>query len=274
MRAKRCYSKDCAFRSARLSQLKTWRDMMIYQRNDPTPGGCPSLFDETFAAETANKPISILSAATGGDGSPACPQKSHTPVRFTLLLLLMTAGLAGWAYRHFTQPGFHSSPEAAPILSQARPRSLPAVRADRMPAPRPGDAPTHPVAGSDIAVVEVMQHTLPDSVPHAAAYSHVPADKASALSGRARSMPRVTPQASTSPRVKTPPSLKAGVRTGNKVTSLASAKDASTIKPKVAHQNVAKARSTTDSDVKLLEGILRLIKREDAQEPSAMRPTK
>lgn len=242
---------------------------MIYPSNDATPGDYPSLFDKTSAAGTATNTISILSAATGGDGIPPYPQKNNIRGRFTRLFLLIATGLAGWAYWHFNHATFDRAPQASPILSQPKPLSSPIVRAEIVPTPGLAYAPSGSLERTDIAVVEVMKDASVKPAPYAAALMHAPAVRAFPKIKSDTSTKSLVPQTKSSvPLVKNRLPQKDGVRTPDTVASVAFIKDASPIKSKVAaQQSVVIVRSTTDTDEKLLEGILRLIKRDDAQEP-------
>lgn len=249
---------------------------MTYQRSDATPRDLPSLFDKASTDETADKTISILSAATGRDGVMPVVRKKNAPRRFMPLWILLTTGLAGGTYWHFNHANFDRSPEAPPFLSQRTPPALHTVPGTKLHAPAVPQAHLGSLERTDTAVVEIVKDSPAKPAPLTLALKEIRAEKAPLVSRQASSTRTLPPTTKSVPHHKNKSiASQDGANSADNVVSVAFIKKAAPAKPEINdQQSVVVARSATDTDVKLLEGILRLMKRDDTQDTPAMRAAK
>jgi hypothetical protein len=247
---------------------------MTYQRSDATPGDLPSLFDKASTDETADKTISILSAATGRDGVMPVVRKKNAPRRFMPLWILLTTGVAGGTYWHFNHANFDPSPEAPPFLSQRTPPALHTVPGTKLHASAVPQAHLVSLGRTDTAVVEIVKDSPAKPAPLTLALKETRAEKAPPVSRQASSTRTLPPTTKSVPHHKNKSiASQDGAHSADNV-SVAFIKKAAPAKPQVNDQQSVVVRSATDTDVKLLEGILRLMKRDDTQDTPAMRAAK
>ena len=243
---------------------------MTYQRSDATPGALPSLFDGA-PADTADKTISILSAATGRDGVRPAARKQNAQGRLTPFLILIAAALAGGAYWQFNQSNFERSLETSPTLAQrtpprlAYPAKLAAINVPRAVSP--------PSERIDTAVVEMVKDTAVKPLPPPrAAHKKMRAEKELLVVSQPVHRPTVKPSKKSAPSLaKKSVAKKSIVAHADHPASVAFIKKELPVKPETTRQqSVVIVRSATDSDEKLLEGMLRLMKRDDPKDTPTM----
>ena len=246
---------------------------MTYQRSDATPGALPSLFDGA-PADTADKTISILSAATGRDGVSPAARKKNAQSRFTPFLILIAAALAGGAYWHFNQSNFERSPETSPTLAQRTPPPPRPVYPAKLAAINAPGVVSPPSEHIDTAVVEMVKDTAVKPLPPPrAAHKKIHADKKLLVASQPVHRPTVKPSKRTAPSLaKKNVAKKSIVAHADHPASVAFIKKELPVKPETTRQqSVVIVRSATDSDEKLLEGMLRLMKRDDPKDTPTMR---
>lgn len=245
---------------------------MSDQRRDATQGDCPSLFEMASAVE-AGKTISILSAATGRDSMNPVPRSKNAPFRFLPVGGIVAAGLLGGAYWHFTQTDFDRTHQVA-TPSQRMPPAYRPAQAVKFSASPSAQGQPHAQERADTAVVETVKASPVKPALHTAALETPrtinAANQAASQQNTMASVPKSKP-----PRADKQSVPKSRVSPANNVTSVAFIrKDASMRSAAPDQQRVVAVSPATDSDVKLLEGILRLMKRDDGQDTPALHTTK
>lgn len=245
---------------------------MSDQRSDATSGDLPTLFEKDSAVESTDKTISILSAVTGRDGVHSAPRKKSSSPGFMRLGVGLAAALIGASYWHFNKVDFDPTHQTAtPQRTSPTPHIVQTTKAPVHPS-----AQMQPPAPErvDIAVVETVKETPQKPTPLTTALKEPLENKISPVAKRASSTRPLPPLTKSPSSVQRKRSIQnQSIEPQDNGTSMAFIK-----KPPPAstseQQSVVVVRSAADTDVKLLEGILRLMRRDDTQDKSAMQTTK
>lgn len=254
---------------------------MSYRSDGIVSSGLPSLYDEETAAETADKSLSILSAVTGKEvNKPTGQRKSAMPARTIFLYMSFISTMLGFAYWQYQSQ--ENAIEIATVVSPNPVTSKLSQPAGSVALPSPASTPA-PQKKIDAALIETIKEKsatpIPPSVLKPDAKPTVVA-KAPLIAGRVEK-PGIPPLPASSAETKT------GLNEIEKNATPAKEVKESPSPVQVAHTektirstevkqaNAAIAasdpvqptqRSATmtgsDPDEKLLEGILRLIKRD------------
>ena len=252
---------------------------MTHQSNDKAPNGLPSLYDEVVDADTPDKSLSILSAVTGKEVAKPLGHNKTTPRRVAPLFILLIVGMLGFTYWQNSGGEFEAklatSDSQPPVNKMARP-----ALAVNLPTAASTQAPPQATVHSDAAIIETIREkptmaslgnsSLPSDLKTTettntpvrespAAKVGAPPSLAIARTAIARTLPieektakRITEENNNSKVAKTttPQALPAGPQPRQRT-------------------NVSVAQ--TDPDEKLLEGMLRLMKREPPKDTTHMR---
>lgn len=249
---------------------------MSNQRIDASQGYYPSLFEKATTVEAASKTISILSAATGRDSINAAPHKKNVSPRILSVGALAAAGLIGVAYWHFniarvdgTEDRLMVTQRVSTASATVRSAENSAPNAARLQPP-PARERNNTAVVEQVKVSSVESDPLPAPVVNPRLYKKSPTAKpASPLRSVESTSKRKAPQASGRPVEKS------NAGSANNITSVAYVqKDPPTRSVASDQQSVVMVRSATDADVKLLEGMLRLMRRDETQGSSAAHTTK
>lgn len=264
---------------------------MSYRNNGIVSTGFPSLYDAENSAESTDKSLSILSAVTGKEIAKPVPQHKTAISRRTISLYLLfigtMLGFTYWQYNNAKPGGWIASViTPAPVTATAPPK----VAAN---APVAGAQRSQP-AKVDAAIIEKVSekpavHTTPNQAPDAqAAVGQGTRPPANAVGAKTSSPTKPTLATSTAP-------AKTGQKNNAKAASVAriekrralperSVQPVQSSRPAKqadAPQQLAKSTERTavasahpDPDEKLLEGMLRLMKRERTNEAARVRSTK
>lgn len=256
---------------------------MSYRSEGIVSNGLPSLYDEVTTAETTDKGLSILSAVTGKEVTkPSGQHNSSVPPRTVFLYTLFIATMLGFAYWQYNsyENGIGVATVVAPIPVKNK-------------LPQPTLAATSPIASTpapqtkmDTALIETVKEKSAAPTPLTVAKPDekpTVATKAPLIVGQMEK-PAIPPLATT-PVIAT----KAGVNEiatkampakevidnappvqvapTEKLIRSAELKPTNSVAEVAEHtQPVQRSTTTTtttqDPDEKLLEGILRLIKRD------------
>lgn len=263
---------------------------MSYQSNGIVSSGLPSLYDEGATTDATDKSLSILSAVTGKEVVKSVgPHKSAMPVRtafFYLLFISTMLGFAYWQYNH-TEIGAWVARLSAPNSTEQKPQPKQLVA---KPAVVHSPAPQTKI---DTALIEkvsektaVAQAHLPASPDSSTPHTPNTSTRASTIQTPVRPQPLLR---SVSPPVQKTEAKKMAKNStvslaakGSTVSAqTAQALPSSKLKPSPQATQAAEAsqRATftsahTDPDEKLLEGMLRLMKRERHKEAAQVRAVK
>lgn len=245
---------------------------MSDQRSDATPGDFPSLFEKA-SVETADKTISILSAATGRESVNPVPRKKNASPGLLPLGAVLAAGLIGVTYWHFNQTDFDRTHETSTLSQRTSPTPH---MAQVTKSPASPSVPMQPRALEpvDRAVVETVKESAVKPASLTAALQEPRGEKAPPGAKRAPPARAVASTTKATPALQGKrPVQNQSAQPQDNGTSVAFIKKA-TPAATSDQQSVVVVRSAADTDVKLLEGILRLMKRDDTQDTSAMQTTK
>lgn len=260
--------------------LKSDGRIMTHHSNGADDGGPPTLFGNFAPADTPGQSISILSAVTGKEVPRTAARKKKLPVMPSVLfLLLLVTGVLGF---NFWQQNENA---LAPTLvtTQHKPTiAAPAklVPVQTSPIPDGSIASTNTTNTSDVAVVETVKpaptlaSTTTPSQPERKIklVSTKPANKTASAS-KAQTKRATTTADATRKRNRAQQKTAQINKTSNTVKTVsARGSDAKEAPSKPKKVSVAKAGG--DPDEKLLEGMLRLMKRENAKDATNMSSTK
>lgn len=257
---------------------------MSYQSNGMVPNGPPSLYDEVTATETADKSLSILSAVTGKEVTRPAGQQhnSSVPPRTVFLYTLFIATMLGFTYwqynRHDNGWGFATAVTPNPVANKAQ-QSVTAAMPVTVGNPIP---PTQKI---DTALIETVKEKSATSSP----FDLLQADgkspvitKEPLIAGQVEKSDKPTLAAPTTVIARNPDKNEVAIKefpakTVNKsispgqvahadktVRSVQVKQPAPTTKTAAPVRSAQRSTVTTaqDPDEKLLEGMLRLIKRD------------
>lgn len=264
---------------------------MSYQNNGSVSTGFPSLYDGGNTTDSTDKSLSILSAVTGKEiPKPVSQHKSAMPRRTIFLYLLFISTMLGFTYWQYNNTILDARIATAntPATVVKPPQSTVAATTAAVQNTRT------PQTKTDAAIIEKVS----EKPTVAAAQSPLPTSDTPA-SGKASPQP-------TSAEIKKPAPSKNLLSTSSaikkttveknvkksavantekrSVSPMPSAQTAQSIraaKPTMAQARAAKPEqrtnlvsAQTDPDEKLLEGMLRLMKRERTQDAARVRPVK
>lgn len=248
---------------------------MTHQSNDKAPNGLPSLYDEVVDADTPDKSLSILSAVTGKEvAKPSGHNKKAALRRVAPLFILLIVGMLGFTYWQNSGGEFEAklatSDSQPPVNKMARP-----ALAVNLPTAASTQAPPQATVHSDAAIIETIREK-----PTMASLgnSSLPSDLKTTET--TNTPVRESPAA----KVGAPPSLAIArtlpieEKTAKRITEENNnSKVAKTTTPQALpagpqpRQRTNVSVAQTDPDEKLLEGMLRLMKREPPKDTTHMR---
>ncbi len=248
---------------------------MTHQSNDKAPDGLPSLYDEVVDADTPDKSLSILSAVTGKEvAKPSGHNKKAALRRVAPLFILLIVGMLGFTYWQNSGGEFEAklatSDSQLPVNKVARP-----ALAVNLPTAASAQAPPQATVHSDAAIIETIREK-----PTMASLgnSSLPSDLKTTET--TNTPVRESPAA----KVGAPPSLAIArtlpieEKTAKRITEENNnSKVAKTTTPQALpagpqpRQRTNVSVAQTDPDEKLLEGMLRLMKREPPKDTTHMR---
>lgn len=253
--------------------------IMTHHSNGAADSGPPSLFGELATADTPGKSISILSAVTGKEVPRTTTWEKKLPVTASMLfLLLLITGVLGFNFWQDSENAF--APKLA--ASQSKPPIAAPTRVPVGPSPilSGSPAPTKTTKTTDVAVVESVK-----PVPALAyiAPPRQPEQKKKLASTKPTNSTAHPPnsQVKRATTIASAPIKKNSAQQNTAQTNKAS----SSIKTASARVSDAKeapskpkkvsvANAGSDPDEKLLEGMLRLMKRENAKDATNMSSAK
>lgn len=262
------------------SESKSDGRIMTHHSNGADDGDPPTLFGNFAPADNPGQSISILSAVTGKEVPRTAARKKKLPVMPSVFfLLLLVSGV--WGFNFWQQKENALAPKLATTPQKptiAAPAKLAPAETSVIATSALASAKT--TSSSDVAVVETVKPaptlaTLDapqQAEPKKKLTSTKPANKtASASKSQTKRATTLTDAASkrTRAKQKTAQASKASTTVKTAKASGSYAKNAPT-KPKKS--TVAKAGG--DPDEKLLEGMLRLMKRENAKDATNMSSAK
>ena len=269
---------------------------MTHQKNSgAADNGPPSLFGEVPAEDTPGKTISILSAVTGKEVPKSSGRKKALLHGLTPLLLLLTTGVLGFTFWQYSGSSLESK-FATPVGT-----SLPTTVAkpSTPPVPLSTVASLQPMLKNpaDVAVIETLKPT-----PALASVDQPPPSLKKTDSGNSRNSTARATKAVARPRLasarvspakgkvavkkamETPRNAKVAektskpkvaAKTSNPKFAKTAITQASSAKPEPsAQKKVSVARAASDPDEKLLEGMLRLMKRDNTKDTTNMSSAK
>lgn len=256
---------------------------MSYQSNGIVSNGLPSLYDEVPDTQTTDKSLSILSAVTGKEVTrPAGQQHSSSvPPRTVFLYTLFIATMLGFTYwqynRHENSWGFATAVTPNPVANKA-----PQPTTATLPVTAGNPAPQ---AKMDTALIETVKEKSATSSP----FELLQADSKSTvvtkeplIAGQVEKPGKPTLTASSTVIAKKPvkneiatkdspaKTVNKSISPGRVAHTEKTGRSAQLKQPAPTNKAAAPARpvqrttvtSAQDPDEKLLEGMLRLMKRD------------
>ena len=271
---------------------------MTHQKNSgAADNGPPSLFGEVPAEDTPGKTISILSAVTGKEVPKSSGRKKALLHGLTPLLLLLTTGVLGftfWQYSGSSLESKFATPVSTSLPTTVAKPSTPPVPLSTVASMQPTSKPAN---HADVAVIETLKPT-----PALASVDQPPPSLKKPESGNSRNSTARAAKAVARPRLasarvspakgkvavkkvaETPRNAKAAEKiskpqvaekTSNPKFAKTAITQASSAKPEPsAQKKVSGARAASDPDEKLLEGMLRLMKRDNTKDTTNMSSAK
>lgn len=249
---------------------------MTHRSNNADDGGPPTLFGNFAPADNPGQSISILSAVTGKEVPRTAARKKKLPVMPSVFfLLLLVTGV--WGFNFWQQ----NENILAPKLATTQPKPTIAAPAKLAPGqtsllPRSSLASAKTTNTSDVAVVETVKPAPTLATLDAPRQPELkkkltstkPANKtASASKSQTKRATTMADAASKRTRAQQK-TARASKASSTEKTAKASESDAKNAPTKPRKATVAKAGG--DPDEKLLEGMLRLMKRENAKDATNM----
>ncbi len=244
---------------------------MTRQSNGSASDGPPSLFGEVAAVGSSDKTISILSAVTGKEVSKSSVRRKPSPMgAFVLFFGLLITGMLGLRYWQSGGDTRIATSTHAPLTNVKTP-----VLAVTGPATTPHVPQTvaKTATPADIAVIEVVK-----SGPVASPAELKKPDPFKALLAadhpvKAQAHPHValTPTPSTKDKLAV---KKVTVKSNREVAKASPAETTLSNSAVSKQKSVSVAHASGDPDEKLLEGMLRLMKRDNAKDKTNMSSAK
>ena len=239
---------------------------MAQRSNGSASDGPPSLFGEATPAGSSDKTISILSAVTGKEVAKSSTRRKAPRMRtFALFFGLLITGMLGLSYWQY---------KGDALLAAAPRPTLTAVKT-QLPAVTPSTAATHApqtvreaAKPADTAVIEMVKSGPAGPVGPSAELKKPEPFKALLAANhpvKAKAHPRV---------VLTPTKNKVAVKTHREVAKTARPETTSPKSQAAQQKSVSVARASGDPDEKLLEGMLRLMKRDNTNNKTNMSSAK
>lgn len=265
---------------------------MSYQSNGSVSTGFPSLYEEGTGNGAADKSLSILSAVTGKEiPKPVSQHKTAMPRRTTFLYLLFISTMLGFTYWQYANTILNARVATAntPATVSKTPHS--AVAATTLAVPDTRASQTKIDAAiiekvSEKSTVAAAQSPLPTSDTPAsgkASPQPTPAEiKKPAPSKDLLATSSAIKKTTVEKNVKKSAVAKTEKRSVSPMPSAQTAQPIRAAKPTTARtaraakpeQRTNLVSAQTDPDEKLLEGMLRLMKRERTQDAALVRPVK
>lgn len=265
---------------------------MSYQSNGSVSTGFPSLYDEGTGTDAADKSLSILSAVTGKEVPKSVSQhKGAMPRRTVFLYLLFISTMLGFTYWQY-----NNTILGAWVATVITPATVTKTPQANVAATTPAVLSTRvPQAKTDAAIIEKVSEKPPVNI----AQNPLPSP-ATSLSRKAQPSPTsgaiTKPGASKDLLATASPNKKTEVKKTSKNPTVAKTekRSASPTQSAETKQPIRADKQTTaatpratkpaqrttvasaqpDPDEKLLEGMLRLMKRERTNEAARVRPVK
>lgn len=249
--------------------------MMAHRNSGTSMNGAPSLFGEA-PADASGKTLSILSAVTGREVAGPVRRSTPTPSRSIMLLMLLLAGVLGFAFWQHGDSGL-----AAKRLEPAAPlqpgRRVAENETDKPVMTQPTEAAGRHAGSAaeprtDAAIIETLAEPFTPSAVNAQA-THTPgiADAPPAVETAVarEDMQQPAPALALTPALDLAPKKAAGQERTGAAARRASPtpQPQSPARPEAPQrQQASVAKSGVDPDEKLLEEMLRLIKKDAARE--------
>ncbi len=240
---------------------------MTQQSNGSASDGLPSLFGEVAAAGSSDKTISILSAVTGKEVSKSSARRKASPMgTFVLFLGLLITAMLGLHYwqsgedtRMATSTHAPFTSVKTPALAVTRPATTTHVPQTVVKTPTPADT----------AVIEMVKS---GPVPPSAELKKPEPFKA-LLAADHPVKSQAHPHVALTPPPPTKDKLAVKKVTVKSNHDVAKASPAETKLPNAEaskQKSVSVVHASGDPDEKLLEGMLRLMKRDNAKDKTNM----
>jgi len=253
---------------------------MTQQSSGKAVNGLPSLYDEAADADTPDKSLSILSAVTGKEvARPAGHHKKPALRRVVSLFSLLIVGILGFTYWQNNGSEFEAKRTTSVSPSPTNLNVQRAKLAITLPAVARPEATAKATVHNDVAVIETVKGK-PVLVPpgNASQQSDLKTLKAAnTLPAQRRASNVATPPALSStpasPMKEKNAVKKIAEQNGNSQVSKIRTPQALPAKPQPNQRNtVSVARA--DPDEKLLEGMLRLMRRDAPKDATHGRSAK
>lgn len=265
---------------------------MSYQNNGSVSTGFPSLYDEGTGTDSTDKSLSILSAVTGKEVPKSVSQhKSAMPRRTLFLYLLFISTMFGFTYWQYnnTTLGAWVATVITPATVTKSTQTNVAATTPAVPSTRATQAKT------DAAIIEKVSEKPPVTIAqNPLLSSDTPITRRANPPPTSGAITKPVPSkdllATSSPNKKTevkkiaknPAVAKAEKRGASPMQSaqtkqpIRAAKQTTAATPRATKsaQRTTVASAQPDPDEKLLEGMLRLMKRERTNEAARVRPVK
>lgn len=247
---------------------------MTHQSNDKAPNGLPSLYDEVVDADTPDKSLSILSAVTGKEVAKPSGHNKTTLRRVAPLFILLIVGMLGFTYWQNSGGEFEAklatSDSQLPVNKVARP-----ALAVNLPTAASTQAPPQATVHSDAAIIETIREK-----PTMASLgnSSLPSDLKTTETTNTPVIESPAAKADAPPSLAIARTLPIEKKAAKRITEKNNnSKVAKTTTPQALpagpqpRQRTNVSVAQTDPDEKLLEGMLRLMKREPPKDTTHMR---
>lgn len=253
---------------------------MTHHSNGADDGDPPTLFGNFAPADKPGQSISILSAVTGKEVPRTAARKKKLPVMPSVFfLLLLVSGV--WGFNFWQQNENALAPKLATTQHKptiAAPAKLAPGQTSLIPTSSLASAKT--TSTSDVAVVETVRPTPALATLDAPRQAEpkkkiAPAKPANKTAAAPKSQIKRTTKLTDATSKRTHAQRKTAQ--ANKATSTVKAAKASESDTKNAPTKPRKAtvaKAGGDPDEKLLEGMLRLMKRENAKDATNMSSAK
>lgn len=267
---------------------------MSYQSNGIVSSGLPSLYDEVAATDTTDKSLSILSAVTGKEvAKTSVPHKNSMPPRTAFLFMLFISSMLGFTYWQYTNHEINTGPAITSKSNlAAKTPHAPAVAAALAATGTPKSQ-----ASKDAALIETVSvkpavasidnspklDTQTTAKPHVAVPVSLPVASPAIATPTASPIIEEKPELQkvaekTAPIKKVKNNMPQAQAENTAQTRQLNKQAAAPSSTKVAEPTQSSQRTLAvaqaDPDEKLLEGILRLIKRDHSKESAHVRPSK
>ncbi len=244
---------------------------MTQQSNGSASDGPPSLFGEVAAAGSSDKTISILSAVTGKEVSKSSARRKASPMgTFVLFLGLLITAMLGLRYWQSGEDTRIATSTRAPYTSVNTPTLAVTGPVTTTHVPQ-----TVPKAQkqADTAVIEMVKSG--PVTPSAELKKPEPfkALLAADYPVKAQAHPHVA--LTSTPPAKDKVAVKKVTKKSNRDVAKASSAETTLPNAEASKQkSVSVAHASGDPDEKLLEGMLRLMKRDNAKDKTNMSSAK